>query len=69
MLTVEMPGRGTLRLSHLILDCNGTSALDGRLRPRAGDLLRKASDGDLEVRFRESHPLGSIKRLRVVGQD
>ena len=29
MLTVNIPGRGALSLSHLILDYNGTIALDG----------------------------------------
>lgn len=31
MLTIEIPGREALRLSHLILDYNGTIALDGAL--------------------------------------
>jgi P-type E1-E2 ATPase len=31
MLEIEIPGRGALRLAHLVLDLNGTLALDGRL--------------------------------------
>lgn len=33
MLTIEIPGRDPLTLHHLILDYNGTIALDGRLLP------------------------------------
>ena len=31
MLNVRVPGFGTLRITHLVLDYNGTLALDGRL--------------------------------------
>lgn len=31
MVSVAIPGFGTLRLTHLVLDYNGTLALDGRL--------------------------------------
>jgi P-type E1-E2 ATPase len=31
MIEIEMPGRGTYRLKHLVLDVNGTIAVDGRL--------------------------------------
>ena len=31
MIEIEVPGRGTYRLEHLVLDVNGTIALDGRL--------------------------------------
>ena len=31
MLTVDIPGRGSLTLSHLVLDYNGTIALDGEI--------------------------------------
>src|SRR5512140_1671123 len=40
MLEVEIPGRGVLRLAHLVLDVNGTIALDGVLRPGVVDRLR-----------------------------
>lgn len=33
MIEVEIPGRATLRLAHLVLDVNGTLALDGVLLP------------------------------------
>jgi len=31
MIEIEMPGRGTYRLKHLVLDVNGTVTVDGRL--------------------------------------
>jgi soluble P-type ATPase len=36
MLNVRIPGFGTLGIAHLVLDYNGTLALDGRLLPRLG---------------------------------
>jgi P-type E1-E2 ATPase len=38
-LTVEVPGWGTLALAHLVLDVNGTLALDGMLIAGVGDRL------------------------------
>jgi P-type E1-E2 ATPase len=31
VIEIEVPGRGTYRLKHLVLDVNGTIALDGQL--------------------------------------
>jgi P-type E1-E2 ATPase len=31
MIELEIPGRGSLQLQHLVLDVNGTLAVDGRL--------------------------------------
>jgi P-type E1-E2 ATPase len=31
MIEIEVPGRGTYRLKHVVLDVNGTIAVDGRL--------------------------------------
>jgi P-type E1-E2 ATPase len=31
MIEIEVPGRGTYQLKHLVLDVNGTIAVDGRL--------------------------------------
>lgn len=33
MISVDIPGFGPLRIAHLVLDFNGTLAVDGRLRP------------------------------------
>jgi len=39
MIAVEIPGTQSLRLEHLVLDYNGTLAIDGKLIPRVADRL------------------------------
>lgn len=39
MLHFEIPGREPLSLEHLVLDYNGTIALDGKLLPRAAEQI------------------------------
>jgi P-type E1-E2 ATPase len=39
LIEVEIPGRATLALAHLVLDLNGTVALDGKLLPGLADRL------------------------------
>lgn len=39
MISVDIPGFGDLELAHLVLDYNGTLALDGRLLPGVADAL------------------------------
>lgn len=39
MLQFEIPGREPLLLKHLVLDYNGTIALDGKLLPRAAEQI------------------------------
>lgn len=41
MLHVEVPGLRTLRLQHLVLDVNGTLALDGELLPGVSERLHR----------------------------
>jgi len=43
VLTVTVPGFGTLRIEHLVLDYNGTLALDGELLPGVKLRLRRLS--------------------------
>ena len=43
MLEVDIPGFARLDLRHLVLDYNGTLALDGRLLPRVRRRLRSLS--------------------------
>jgi len=47
MITVDIPGFGRLKLAHLVLDYNGTIAVDGRLvagvRPALRDLAQRLS--------------------------
>lgn len=44
MLCVNIPGRGELRLSHLVLDYNGTLALDGSLIAGAVPRLKRLAE-------------------------
>ena len=43
MLEIDTPGFGNLRLEHLVLDFNGTLAVDGNLLPQTGPPLRELS--------------------------
>ena len=50
MIAVVIPDYGPLQLQHLVLDYNGTLALDGRLLPRvAGGLRRLAKTMQIHV--------------------
>ena len=44
MITVDIPGYKTLNLAHLVLDHNGTLAVDGILMPGVKDCLGKLAD-------------------------
>lgn len=44
MLTIHIPGREALVLSHLVLDYNGTIALDGQLIPGVASRLEQLKD-------------------------
>lgn len=44
MLEIVIPPRGTLRLEYLVLDVNGTIALDGQLIPGVGERLDELGD-------------------------
>jgi P-type E1-E2 ATPase len=41
MLEIDIPSRGVLRLQYLVLDLNGTIALDGKLLPGVNPRLEK----------------------------
>lgn len=40
MITIDIPGFRILQLAHLVLDYNGTIAVDGKLIPGVADTLR-----------------------------
>lgn len=40
MIKIEIPGRPSLTLSHLVLDYNGTIAVDGELLPAVAERIR-----------------------------
>jgi len=44
MIEVDIPGRGVVRLRHLVLDVNGTIACDGVLLPGVVEALRDLRD-------------------------
>jgi P-type E1-E2 ATPase len=44
MLDLDVPGRHRLRLMHLVLDVNGTLALDGELLPGVAERLARLHD-------------------------
>jgi P-type E1-E2 ATPase len=44
MIELNIPGRGTLQLEHLVTDVNGTLAVDGQLFEGLARLLRLLSD-------------------------
>jgi len=39
MINIDIPGQGTINTEHLVLDYNGTLAIDGKLIPRVKDIL------------------------------
>jgi soluble P-type ATPase len=43
MITIEIPDFGTLELEHLVLDFNGTMAVDGRLVDGVAERIRALS--------------------------
>ncbi|HTR05808.1 MAG TPA: hypothetical protein VMJ11_03950 [Paraburkholderia sp.] len=56
MITIDIPGFGTLRLTHLILDFNGTLAVDGRILPGiATRMAALANDLNLHVVTGNTH--------------
>jgi P-type E1-E2 ATPase len=44
MIQLDIPGRGTLRIAHLVLDVNGTLAKDGRLLDKVAKPLAALRD-------------------------
>lgn len=44
MLSIQIPGFGSLTLEHLVLDYNGTLAVDGVLIPGVAEALNALSD-------------------------
>ncbi len=59
MLQLEIPGHGPLILKQLVLDYNGTLALDGQLRDGVAALLRTLSE-TLELYVITADTFGSV---------
>ena len=50
MVEINIPGYGMLRLEHLVMDYNGTLAVDGRLIDGVKEALNRIA-GDRPSRF------------------
>ena len=60
MLTISIPGRPDLTLSHLVLDYNGTIAVDGQLLPEVPALLRDLSQS-LTIHILTADTYGNVR--------
>ena len=59
MLEITVPSRGVLQLSHLVLDYNGTLALDGALIDGVGDRLHELA-GHLDIHVITADTYGDV---------
>ena len=57
MLEIDIPGRGTMQLHHLVSDVNGTLALDGELIEGVAGALRDIGQ-QLEIHLLTADTLG-----------
>jgi soluble P-type ATPase len=62
MMEIDVPGYKTFRLRHLVLDVNGTLALDGALLPGVAERLA-ALKGELEVHLITADTHGRQKEM------
>jgi P-type E1-E2 ATPase len=66
MLIVEVPGREALRISHLVLDLNGTLAVDGRV-PAAVTRRLRSLRNKLCVHIATADTFGTAAHLKRLG--
>jgi len=66
MFTVDIPGRGRLEIAHLVLDLNGTLAVDGVVPDAVLERLRTLSN-DIRVHVVTADTFGTAARLRGQG--
>jgi soluble P-type ATPase len=67
MLEITVPSRGTLCLEHLLLDVNGTIALDGQLVPGVRERLDKLSE-TLDIWLVSADTQGTLTELAIALQ-
>jgi soluble P-type ATPase len=60
MISVDIPGWGPIRLEHIVLDYNGTLAVDGILVAGAAERLQRLS-ADLEVHVLTADTFGKVR--------
>ena len=61
MISVDIPGYQQLNLSQLVLDYNGTLAVDGQRVPGAGSLLMRLSR-DMDIHVITADTFGQVRR-------
>jgi len=61
MITVDVPGYRKLELNHIVLDYNGTLAVDGNLVEGAGSLLIKLSR-EIDIHVITADTFGKVKQ-------
>jgi len=61
MITIDIPGRRSLVLHHLVLDFNGTLACDGQLLPGVAETLQRLAK-QLEVHVLTADTHGSARQ-------
>lgn len=62
MLTITIPGRNPLKLEHLVLDYNGTIAVDGRLIEGLAERLEELSESlDIYVVTADTHGNAAVQ--------
>ncbi len=62
MIQINIPGFATLRLDHLVLDYNGTLAVDGELLEGVSDLLARLADS-LHIHIITADTFGNVKKI------
>lgn len=66
MFTVDIPGRGRLEIAHLVLDLNGTLAVDGVVPDAVMERLRKLNHA-VQVHIVTADTHGTAARLHGLG--
>jgi soluble P-type ATPase len=66
VIRIEIPGRPTLQIQHLVLDLNGTLAVDGQVVPPVLERLRRLSDR-LDTHVVTADTFGTADTLRGLG--
>ncbi|NDV27119.1 HAD family hydrolase [Desulfovibrio sp. JC010] len=61
MINLDIPGFGKLKIEHLVLDYNGTLALDGNLLPGVGKLLLELAE-DVKIHVLTADTLGQCEK-------
>ncbi len=60
MINLDIPGFGKLDIEHLVLDYNGTVALDGNVLPGVGRLIKELAE-DVKVHVLTADTLGQCE--------